>query len=185
MTQTPRSSLRIALIAALAPIAMFAMAYAAVPLYELFCRVTGYGGTTQTGAGPSAGVLGRAVAVRFDANIEPGLPIAFQPEARGMETRLGETKMAWYTLKNTSDQPVTLMATYNVTPHKTGIYFTKLQCFCFNEMVLQPREELRLPVVFYVDPRLDEGDSSEVGTITLSYTFHQYTGARPDLGGAT
>lgn len=170
----PASSrkLKIALIAAAAPLTMFGASYAAVPLYQLFCQITGYGGTTQIATEAASQVLDRTVRIRFDANIAPGVPWTFQPEEPVVDLRLGENGLAFYRVTNTSDTPVTAVATYNVTPHKAGPYFQKLECFCFQDRTLAPGETMELPVIFYVDPALaSDDDVDDVTEITLSYTF--------------
>jgi cytochrome c oxidase assembly protein subunit 11 len=163
---------RFGIMAALVPIAMVGASYASVPLYQLFCQVTGYGGTTQIATKAASQVLERTVKVRFDANIAPGVPWTFTPEKPEVELGLGENGLAFYKVKNTSDQAVTAVATYNVTPHKVGPYFQKLECFCFQDRTLQPGEEMELPVIFYVDPALaTDKNVKEVTEVTLSYTF--------------
>jgi cytochrome c oxidase assembly protein subunit 11 len=163
---------RFGIVAALVPLAMVGAAYASVPLYQLFCQVTGYGGTTRIATAAASTVLARTVKVRFDANVAPGVPWSFTPEKPVVELGLGENGLAFYKVKNNSDKAVTAVATYNVTPHKVGPYFQKLECFCFQDRTLQPGEEMELPVIFYVDPALatDKG-VQEVTEITLSYTF--------------
>ncbi len=160
------------IIAAFVPIAMVGAAYGSVPLYQLFCQVTGYGGTTQIATAAASQVLARTIKVRFDANVAPGVPWTFTPEKPVVELGLGENGLAFYKVKNNSDKAVTAVATYNVTPYKAGPYFQKLECFCFQDRTLQPGEEMELPVIFYVDPALatDRG-VSEVTEVTLSYTF--------------
>jgi cytochrome c oxidase assembly protein subunit 11 len=162
----------IALCAAIAaPTFMFGMAWAAVPLYQLFCQVTGYGGTTQVATQAASQVLDRTVKVRFDANTN-AVPWEFEPEKSEVTLKLGENGLAFYRVTNTSDRAVTAVATYNVTPFKAGPYFQKLECFCFQDRTLQPGETMSLPVIFYVDPRLaTEDDVDDVREITLSYTF--------------
>lgn len=151
---------------------MVGASYAAVPLYEMFCRVTGFGGATVVAKVAPAEALERTVEVRFDANVAPGLNWSFAPEARSMQVRVGETKLAYYRVKNRSDVPVTAAASYNVTPAQTGPYFAKMQCFCFTDQTLQPGESLDMPVIFFVDPALAEDpEMNGVKTITLSYTF--------------
>ena len=153
-------------------IGMVGMAYAAVPLYDLFCRVTGYGGTTQIAQYDSSQILDREITVRFDASNARGFPWTFEPLQREMTVRVGETALAFYRATNASDQPVTGVASYNVTPFKMGPYFSKLECFCFNEQTLQPGESMDMPVIFFVDPLMDEEDRlDDVRTLTLSYTF--------------
>jgi cytochrome c oxidase assembly protein subunit 11 len=160
--------------AALVPIAMLGAAYASVPLYQLFCQVTGYGGTTQVATAAASTVLERTVKVRFDANLAPGLPWTFAPEKAEVDLNLGENGLAFYKVKNNSDRAVTAVATYNVTPHKVGPYFQKLECFCFQDRTLQPGETMELPVIFYVDPALaTDKNVKEVTEITLSYTFFE------------
>jgi cytochrome c oxidase assembly protein subunit 11 len=168
MTKTTRFGL----IAAMVPVAMLGAAYGAVPLYQLFCQVTGYGGTTQVATSAASQVLSRTIQVRFDANVAPGVPWSFKPEKPVVELKLGENGLAFYTVKNESDRPVTAVATYNVTPHKVGPYFQKLECFCFQDRTLQPGESMELPVIFYVDPALaTDRNVDEVTEVTLSYTF--------------
>jgi cytochrome c oxidase assembly protein subunit 11 len=151
---------------------MVGLAFAAPPLYRAFCKITGYGGTTQTATRAPARVLDRRITVRFDANVAPGLPIAFEPLQRSETLRIGETGLAFYRVRNLSDAPVTAVATFNVTPHKTGQFFQKLECFCFQDQVIPARAERELPVVYYVDPELaDDPNTEEVRQITLSYTF--------------
>jgi cytochrome c oxidase assembly protein subunit 11 len=163
---------KIALFAALAPTFMFGMAWASVPLYQLFCQVTGYGGTTQIATKAADEVLDQTVKVRFDANVAPGIPWDFAPQDKEMTIKLGENGLAFYTVTNTSDKAVTAVATYNVTPFKTGPYFQKLECFCFQDRTLQPGETMELPVIFYVDPKLaSDTGTDDVTEITLSYTF--------------
>lgn len=168
------SRLRTAWMAGGVAVFMVAAAFAAVPLYELFCRVTGFGGTTQVATEAPTRILDRTVMVRFDANHAPNLGVTFKPEQNSMRVRLGETNLAFYRFTNTSDRPITAMATYNVTPHTTGQYFVKMQCFCFQEQTFQPGESMDLPVVFFVAPELAEDrDTEAVTDITLSYTFFE------------
>ena len=153
---------------------MVGASFAAVPLYDLFCRITGFGGTTQVAAGTTGEVLDRTVRVRFMADADPTLPWQFEAEQREVETRIGEPQLVFYTARNTSDEPVTGMAVYNVTPHKVGPYFAKMQCFCFEEQTIMPGEEVAFPVYFFVDPAMDgERTLDDVAAITLSYTFYQ------------
>ncbi|MBI1235856.1 MAG: cytochrome c oxidase assembly protein [Alphaproteobacteria bacterium] len=155
-------------------VAMVGAAYAAVPLYNLFCQVTGYGGTTQVATAEAGSVLERTVEVRFDSSMERGLPWTFEPVQTSMTVNVGETSLVFYRATNNSDQPVTGMATYNVTPFKAAPYFSKLECFCFTEQTLQPGESIEMPVLFFVDPLIDEERRmDDVRTITLSYTFFE------------
>jgi len=151
---------------------MVGLAYASVPLYDLFCRVTGYGGTTQVAAEGAERVLDRKMAIRFDATTSPKLPWTFEPEQREVTLRVGESGIAYYRATNNSDKTITGTATFNVTPQKAGLYFTKIDCFCFTEQTLKPGETVDMPVVYYVDPEIDENPNlDEVRTLTLSYTF--------------
>lgn len=153
---------------------MAAMGWAAVPLYDLFCRVTGYGGTTQISASDSDVILDRTVVVRFDASIGRDMPWTFKPVKTTMEIRIGETGLAFYEAHNPTDRPVAGTASFNVTPLNVGSYFAKIDCFCFVEQVLQPGETVMMPVTFYVDPAIVEDDeTADTHTITLSYTFYE------------
>ena len=158
---------------------MVGMAYAAVPLYAMFCQVTGYGGTTQRVEQYSDRVLDRKITVRFDANTS-GLPWDFQPAARAMTMKIGETAQAHYTATNLFDTPTAGRATFNVTPELAGSYFNKVECFCFTDTTLKPGETLDMPVVFYVDPDIaDVPELKDITTITLSYTFFPIEEEKP------
>ena len=155
---------------------MLGMGYASVPLYRMFCQATGFGGTTQRiGEAQAATVriLDKTITIRFDANIERGMPWQFRPE-RGTDTiQLGGRHMAIFLAKNLSDKPLTGRASFNVEPEQTGRYFNKIQCFCFTEQTLQPGQEVRMPVIYFVDPKmLNDPDAQGIDEITLSYTFH-------------
>jgi cytochrome c oxidase assembly protein subunit 11 len=151
---------------------MIGMAYAAVPLYAIFCQMTGYGGTTQRVTQYADRVLDRKITVRFDANVSGGLPWTFQPVARDVTMKIGETTQAHYTVTNLFDTPTAGRATFNVTPEFAGSYFNKVECFCFTDTTLRPGETLDMPVVFYVDPDIaDVPELKDLTTITLSYTF--------------
>ena len=155
---------------------MVGLAFASVPLYRLFCQVTGFGGTPKIATAPAAAPSDRTITVRFDANVGPALPWRFRPARREMTVRVGETALAHYLARNQSDAPVTGNATFNVTPFKAAPYFVKVACFCFTEQVLQPGEEASMPVSFFVDPDLfTDPDTKEVRTVTLSYTFFRAT----------
>ncbi|HEX6103781.1 MAG TPA: cytochrome c oxidase assembly protein [Alphaproteobacteria bacterium] len=155
-------------------IGMVALAFASVPLYRLFCEVTGFGGTPQrveASAAPAA-QSERLVTVRFNADVNSGLPWSFQPAQRAIEVKIGEQALAFYRATNHADRPVTGTATFNVTPDKAGAYFAKIECFCFAEQTLQPGQSVEMPVTFYVDPAiLKDRGLDDVDTITLSYTF--------------
>jgi cytochrome c oxidase assembly protein subunit 11 len=152
---------------------MVGMAYAAVPLYDWFCRTTGFGGTTQVAQAAPGDVLERSVKVRFDGNVAPGLAWRFTPEQNAIDVRLGETVTVYYSIVNETARETAGQASYNVTPPQTGAYFVKINCFCFTDQRLAPGEKRRMPVVFYLDPALaKDPDQSGLNTITLSYTFH-------------
>lgn len=152
--------------------AMTGLTLSAAPLYAAFCRVTGYGGTTQVSARAPSQVLARTIEVRFDANVSPDTPLEFKPDQLSQTLHIGESGLAYFTVKNVSAQPVKAIASYNVTPHLTGVYFHKLQCFCFKDRVFQPGETARLPVIFFVDPGLvADRETRATSTITLSYTY--------------
>jgi len=151
---------------------MIGMAYAAVPLYAMFCQMTGYGGTTQRVDQYSDRVLDRKITVRFDANVSSGLPWDFKPVQREMTMNIGETAQAHYTAGNPFSVPTAGRATFNVTPDMAGAYFNKVECFCFTDTTLKPGETLDMPVVFFVDPAIvDVPELKDISTITLSYTF--------------
>ncbi|MEM8699416.1 MAG: cytochrome c oxidase assembly protein [Pseudomonadota bacterium] len=153
---------------------MVGMAFAAVPLYDLFCRVTGYGGTTQEVATGSETVLDRTITVRFDASTMSGMPWRFKPVQREAELKIGETGLAFYEAHNPTDRPVTGTASFNVTPFSAGPYFMKIECFCFTEQTLAPGETVTMPVSYYVDPEMvEDAEAGRVHTITLSYTFFE------------
>ena len=166
---------RTAGIAALAALAMLVLGYASVPLYEIFCRVTGYGGTTQRvnmAQAAEVQTTAKVMAVRFDANVNSALPWDFKPEQRVDRVTVGARDMAIYIAKNRSDQPVVGTATFNVTPESAGKYFNKVQCFCFTEQLLRPGQQMRMPVLYYVDPAiLTDPDTKDIEEVTLSYTF--------------
>ena len=168
-------NLRTGLMAGVMAFGMGGVAFASVPLYKLFCQVTGFAGTTARAAegteAPGA-VQGRIVNVRFDANTSPALPWKFKPEHPVDRIAVGARDLTFFTAKNTSNVPLTGTATFNVTPVQAGQYFTKIQCFCFTEQTLAPGEEMRMPVVFYVDPKtIDDPATKDISEITLSYTF--------------
>jgi cytochrome c oxidase assembly protein subunit 11 len=151
---------------------MVGLAFASVPLYQVFCRVTGYNGTVQTGgpAAPGPGEL--ALNIRFNATTHPALPWRFAPEQGAMRLRVGEEGMAFYRARNLADTPVTGVATYNVTPEVVGKYFHKTACFCFEKQTLEAGQEADMPLSFWVDPRMAEDpNTSGIRTITVSYSF--------------
>ena len=153
-------------------LAMLGLTAASVPLYDLFCRVTGYGGTPRVEAEAAPGASAGSITVLFNADVGKGLPWRFQPAQRSMTLPVGEERLAFYEAVNESDGPVVGRAVYNVAPFKIGPYFAKVHCFCFEEQTLQAGERVEMPVSFYVDPALlSDPDTSEVHQITLSYTF--------------
>ncbi|MEG9268693.1 cytochrome c oxidase assembly protein [Qipengyuania sp. Mu-71] len=173
---------RTALLALGGALAMLGLGYAAVPLYQLFCQVTGFGGTTQRATeseadiaqrlGASAG--GKTISVRFDGTTAGDVPWSFRPEQVTDTVTVGQRDMAIYLAKNNSSETITGTATFNVEPEQAGAYFNKIQCFCFTEQVLQPGQEVRMPVLYFIDPKaLDDPNMDGVEQITLSYTFHR------------
>lgn len=184
-TPDPKRMARTAAMVVGVVVGMTGMAFAAVPLYDAFCKITGYGGTTQEADAAPDQVLERRIEVRFDANVAPGLPVEFAPSQINQTLRIGETGLAFYTVHNNSDQPIVARATYNVTPHMAGPYFAKLECFCFQDKVLAPGETAELPVVYFVDPEIvTDADTAEINTLTLSYTFFRSTDADAALAPA-
>ena len=153
---------------------MGAMAWAAIPLYNIFCSVTGFAGTTQVAAEGSDVVLEQTVTVRFDGSTVRGMPWEFKPVTKPVEIHIGETAMAFFEAYNPTDRVIAGTASYNVSPFSVGGYFTKIDCFCFTEQVLQPGQRVTMPVTFYVDPEMiDDPETAGVTTITLSYTFFE------------
>lgn len=173
-TPLPVRNLRSGFAALMLVAGMTALGYAAVPLYDLFCRVTGFGGTTQRSeaAALPRPVAGRTISIRFDANRNNGLPWSFVPERRTETVTIGAQEIAFYSAENLSGSATKGIASFNVSPAAAGKYFTKIECFCFTEQTLAPRQKVRMPVLFYVDPAiLDDPDARDITQITLSYTF--------------
>ncbi len=163
-----------------AAVGMLALSFAAEPLYSTFCRVTGFGGTTQIADAPPSAVIDRPIRVRFDANAATDIPVDFKPTEEFVDAKLGETILSFYEVTNISDAPIRAVAAYNVAPYKAGKYFNKVECFCFKEKTLQPGRTERLPVIFFVSPELaDDRYASDVKSITLSYTYYP-AGGIPD-----
>lgn len=160
--------------------AMVGVSYAAVPLYQIFCQVTGYGGTTSRVEQASDVILDQKIKIRFDANVASDLAWDFKPKVREIEIAIGETAQMEYLAKNISDMTSNGQATFNVTPQSAGAYFNKVECFCFTETDLEPGESLDMPVVFFVDPEIvDYEETKGIKTITLSYTFFSHENEKP------
>jgi cytochrome c oxidase assembly protein subunit 11 len=180
----PARSRKTAMLAAAGALAMLGLGFASVPLYRLFCDVTGFGGTTQRASeadfekiadarAKSGQAAARTFSIRFDSNMAPGLPWQFYPERKRMTVSAGGRSMAIFIARNLSDKPVTGRAVFNVTPTQAGAYFSKIQCFCFTEQTLKPGQQVRMPVLYYVDPAiLNDPDNKDTQEITLSYTFY-------------
>ena len=155
-------------------VTMTSLSFAAVPFYSWFCAVTGYGGTPQRAEAAPDTILDQVVKIRFDASVDQNMPWSFKPVVRTMDLRIGETGLAFYEAHNPTDRVIAGTASFNVFPDTAGGYFTKIDCFCFSEQVLQPGETVQMPVSFFVDPAIvDDPDGKFVHEITLSYTFHQ------------
>lgn len=170
MTPQQKTAAKLSAVAVL----MASLSFAAVPFYDWFCRVTGYGGTTNVAIAPSDTILDQTVLVRFDASVEAGMPWEFTPSQRTMEIRIGETGLAFYEAYNPTSRVIAGTASYNVTPDAAGYYFSKIACFCFEQQVLQPGERVQMPVSFFVDPAMvTDREGKFVKEITLSYTFHR------------
>jgi cytochrome c oxidase assembly protein subunit 11 len=154
---------------------MLMLSFAAVPFYNLFCKVTGFGGTTGRAVSAPSTIADRTITIRFNADTDPALPWKFVPLEREVTMRIGENRLVAFTAQNQSDQPTRGTATYNVTPHLAGRYFQKIQCFCFEEQRLKPGEKVTMPVSFFIDPAiLEDKDLAGLTNITLSYTFFSY-----------
>lgn len=162
---------RLALICLIAAFGMVGAAYAAVPLYRIFCQVTGFDGTVRRAKAPPKQALDQTLTVRFDTNVR-GVPFEFQPEVRSQEIRIGKPALAFFKVTNTSDRPVTAQAAYNVVPETAGPYFQKLECFCFTEQTLQPGQTVEFPMTYFVDPKFaSDPETRTMPEVTLSYTF--------------
>ena len=169
-----RGSRKTALMLVGVVLTMASLSFAAVPFYQWFCQVTGFGGTTSVAEAGSEVILDKTVMVRFDASLEAGMPWDFKPVERQMTLKIGETGLAFYEAHNPTDRVVAGTASFNVFPYSAGGYFTKIDCFCFEMQVLQPGETVLMPVSFYVDPAIaDDPEGKFVREITLSYTFHE------------
>lgn len=172
---------RVALMATGLVVAMVSLAYASVPLYRLFCQVTGFGGTTQVAALTEAKATTQDISIRFDANVSSELGWTFYAKQNAMTVKIGEPSMAYYTATNASSETVTGTAMFNVTPPETGIFFNKIECFCFTEQTLKPGETVDMPVQFFVDAAmLEDADTKSIREITLSYTFYPSKSKAPE-----
>ena len=173
---------RVGLMAAGVALWMLALGYAAVPLYRIFCQKTGYGGTparvSEAQASEVRALAGRSISIRFDCNVEAGMPWDFAPEHTTQTVKIGARSLAFFDATNRTDHPITGSASYNISPENAARYFTKIQCFCFTQQTLQPHQTVRMPVIFYVDPKLlADADAGDTKQITLSYTFHPVANA--------
>lgn len=172
-----QSNRKVGLIALAGALAMLGMGYAAVPLYRLFCQATGLGGTTQRATEAEASaveVAAKTISIRFDGNVESGMPWTFGPEQVTQTVRIGQRSLAFFKARNDSDKPITGIASFNVSPERAGVYFNKIHCFCFNQQTLQPGQQVDMPVQYYVDPAiLKDPEAQGIEQITLSYTFHK------------
>jgi cytochrome c oxidase assembly protein subunit 11 len=182
VTPTPNTkNQRVAALAGGLAIAMVGLAYASVPLYRMFCQATGFGGTTQVAAAPTTAPTTQDISVRFDSNVSADMGWTFLPKQNTLTVKIGEPAMAYFTATNASSQTVTGTATFNVTPLETGIYFNKIECFCFTEQTLKPGQTVELPVQFFVDAAiLDNANTKSIREITLSYTFYPVKSKAPD-----
>ncbi|HZP20591.1 MAG TPA: cytochrome c oxidase assembly protein [Bauldia sp.] len=172
MPRPPRKGLTAALCAAFV-FGMVGMAFAAVPIYRIFCQLTGYGGTTRQADRAPAATLDRMIVVRFDTNVANDLGWSFRPEQREMSVKLGEVAEATFVVENRTDRETAGVAAFNVSPGDVGTYFNKLSCFCFNAQTLKPHEQQRYKVVYFVDPAIvEDHELDSVDTVTLSYSFY-------------
>ncbi len=185
MAEARGGNRRLAVALVAIPVLMGALAWASAPLYRLFCQVTGIAGTPGVAAeAPGASETGRQIEIRFNADISPGLDWRFAPVERAMTVTVGERALAFYRARNLGSEPLVGAATFNVTPLKAGAYFSKIDCFCFEEQRLEPGESVDMPVSFFVDPAIaEDAGVRDVGSITLSYTFFRAdepSGGAPD-----
>ena len=165
--------------------AMVGLSFASVPLYRVFCQVTGYGGVPQRAEKAPGEVLDRTVTIRFDGNVDRSLPWTFAPKQQTMDVKIGETALAFFKATNNSSVPVSGRAIFNVSPELAGRYFTKIECFCFKQQTLAAGQTVDMPVTFFVDPKfVDDEDTKDISEITLSYTFYRSDGANPPAASA-
>jgi cytochrome c oxidase assembly protein subunit 11 len=153
---------------------MVGLSFAAVPLYRMFCQVTGYGGVPQRAESAPGQVLDRTIRVRFDANVDHDLPWSFKPIKQTMDVKIGDTALAFFKAANATDKPVSGMAVFNVVPELASRYFSKIECFCFKQQTLAAKQSVEMPVTFFVDPKIvEDEDTKNISEITLSYTFYR------------
>lgn len=172
MDETKKKNIKALMIAFVALAASSSVAIFAVPLYDLFCQVTGYGGTVKRADKNGVQITDRVLTVRFDGSVDGGLPWSFRPVQTTQSVKVGETTLAFYEATNLSDRVITGTAVFNVTPHKAGLYFSKIECFCFTEQTLQPGETASMPVTYFIEPDImDDANMDGVSEITLSYSF--------------
>ena len=172
MSTTSNNRIAVKLVALV--LAMGALSFAAVPFYDWFCRVTGFGGETAVADSGSDVILDRTITIRFDASTQAGMPWDFRPVETEVQVRIGETGLAFYEAHNPTDRPVAGSASFNVAPFSAGGYFVKIDCFCFEMQVLEPGQTVQMPVTYYVDPEIvDDPEAGRLNSITLSYTFYQ------------
>ena len=177
----PKKNTRVAVMAASLVAGMIGLSYASVPLYRLFCQVTGFNGTTQVADAAPAAATSQNIIIRFDANMDSALGWNFHPRQNTMTVKIGEPSMAYYVSSNTGASPSTGSAVFNVTPAEAGIFFNKIECFCFTEQTLKAGETAEMPVQFFVDPAiLDDPDTKSIREITLSYTFYPVKTKAPE-----
>lgn len=182
-SEATRRNARVALWCAVGFAGMVGAAYASVPLYRAFCQLTGFDGTPRRTEQAASRTLDRTLEVRFDANVR-GLPWTFRPQQTSQTLRIGETGLAYYTVTNNSDHPITGRAVYNVTPQLAGAYFRKLECFCFSDQTVAARTTVEFPVVYFVDPKFAEDFNTRgKSEVTLSYTFYPAQNAKPTASG--
>jgi cytochrome c oxidase assembly protein subunit 11 len=179
-TALEKKNRRVGIAATVGVAAMVGLAYASVPLYALFCKVTGFGGTTQTASAAPGATSDTTVSVRFDANISSDLDWRFQPSQQTQTVKVGEQTLAHYEAVNNSSETVTGSAVFNVTPPEAGAYFNKIECFCFVQQTLKPGQRIDMPVSYFIDPEfLKDADTRGIREVTLSYTFYPATSATP------
>lgn len=171
--RTEKKKINQAVMLTIFALGMLLMSYAAVPLYKLFCQVTGYGGTPQISETNKFNSISQSISVRFDSSIEKNSIISFKPEQRKMKVQIGENNLAFFKTVNKSDKKISTMSVFNVTPLQAGKYFNKIECFCFEEQIISPMQEVSMPVSFFIDPAIkDDKFINDLKEITLSYTMY-------------